>query len=112
MQLGNNLENIKVGDKVIIRGNTAFSTTIAEVTKVNKSTFVAGHYTFKKQSGSQYGGDTWSRVYASLATEEDIAKVTAEAERRRIVYTLRSFDFYKLSDEDLKKIYSIVKKGQ
>lgn len=106
----NSLENIKIGDKVIIKGlfysNSSY---VAEVTKVNKTTFVAGNFTFRKQNGSQYGGDTWNKMYASFATEEDIAKVTAEAERRKMVRFLRDTDFSKLSDEDLKKVYDIIR---
>lgn len=107
-----NLQDIKLGDKVIIRGSSSFGTIIGEVTKVNKTTFVANNYTFKKENGSQYGGDTWSRKYASLATEEEVVKITAENRRQRLATALGRFNFFSLPIEKLQAIAEIIKKDE
>lgn len=108
-------EDIKVGDEVII--DPPFSSKpryVAKVERVTKKQFVAGGYRFRKDSGSQVAGDTWSFAVVHHPTPELLAKVNTEnryALAHRRLITLRNqletvirdidrtYDKYQLTDE-------------
>lgn len=106
-----NFEDIKVGDKVII-SQRFHGDSVVSVSKVTKDHFVIdmGNYTmkFRKRSGTQVGGDTWTPWYAEVATEERIAEVTEKNMRWRMIRTCRDFNFEELPTDKLKEVYKII----
>jgi hypothetical protein len=90
--MNTSFENLKVGDTVAIFGRS--KTTLAKVIKITKQRFTtvirssndqATEHIFNKNSGR----DIWCTVYAFIPTEQEIAKITEETERRRLVMAAR-----------------------
>ena len=105
-------ENVKIGDKVVIRRRFSKSS-IATVKKVNKASFVVdcGNYdmTFMTLSGKEKGGDKWTSAYAYPATEEMIEKVRKENMKSNYLYAISICKFEDLPYETLEQIYNLIK---
>lgn len=74
------LEDIKVGDKVVIRPPSNFQPRmLAVVETVTRTQFVAGGYRFRKRDGGNITKDKWYRAHAYHPTPELLAEVEAES---------------------------------
>lgn len=82
---------------------------IAKIDKVTKTQIVVNNARFRRDSGWQCGGDRWNVREISVPTEKDIQDVKEENLRRTLIYAISSFDFKRLTTNELKQVYNIVK---
>lgn len=101
------LKDLVVGDNVIVRG--MHCRRIAKVDKVTKTQIVVNNARFRRDSGWQCGRDRWNVRRISVPTEKEISDVKEENLRKKLVYAISSFDFERLSTDELKQLYNIVK---
>ena len=104
------LEDLKAGDDVLVISR--YYRCIAKVDKVTKTQIIADNARFRRDSGWQYGGDSWNRKRISVPTEKEISDVKEENLRNTLVYAISSFDFKRLSTDELKQVYNIVKRKE
>ena len=101
------LKDLVAGDEVLV---TVMSYRhIAKVDKVTKTQIVIDNARFRRDSGCQCGGDSWNRKSISVPTEKEISDVKEENLRKILINTISSFDFERLSTNELKQVYNIVK---
>ena len=103
------LEDLKVGDKVIVGGYYTH-TRIRQVEKVTKKHIVVEGNKFSKEFGWIDGCSSYTSDHIRPATEEDIRCVEEETEKRNIVNYLTKIHFKELSYETLVAIRDIVEK--
>lgn len=107
-----NFSDVKVGDKIVIRQSFR-GRWVAEVTKVLKNWFIVRgpgcDIKFRKDGGSEVGGDTWHFWLAIKATDEEIKKVSDENKKAKFVQFLRGFKYENLDLETLETIAGLVK---
>lgn len=101
------LKDLVVGDDVLVISR--YYRRIAKVDKVTKTQIIVNNARFRRDSGWQYGGDSWDRKSISVPTEKEISDVKEENLRNTLVYAISSFDFKRLSTDELKQVYNIVK---
>ena len=101
------LKDLVVGDDVLVISR--YYRRIAKVDKVTKTQIIVNNARFSRDSGWQYGGDSWNRKSISVPTEKEISDVKEENLRNTLVYAISSFDFKRLSTDELKQVYNIVK---
>ena len=103
------LENLKVGDKVIVGGAYSYCR-IRQVEKVTKKHIVVEGNKFSKEFGWIDGCSSYTSDHIRPATEEDIRRVKEDEEKRGIIKWLENTIFEKLSYETLVAIRDIVEK--
>ena len=101
------LKDLVVGDDVLVTGRSYRR--IAKIDKVTKTQIIANNARFRRDSGWQCGSDNWDRKSISVPTEKEISDVKEENLRKTLVYAISSFDFKRLSTDELKQVYNIVK---
>lgn len=101
------LKDLVEGDEVLVTG--MFHRHIAKVDKVTKTQIIVNNARFRRDSGWQCGSDRWNIRRISVPTEKEISDVTEEDLRKTLVYAIRSFDFERLSTDELKQVYNILK---
>lgn len=101
------LKDLVVGDDVLVTG--MYYRRIAKVDKVTKTQIVVDNARYRRNSGLQCGYDIWNRRRVSVPTEKKISDVKEEIFRKKLIYAIRSFDFKRLSTDELKQVYKIVK---
>lgn len=101
------LKDLVAGDDVIVTGT--FHRRIAKVDKVTKTKIVIDNARFRRDSGWQCGGDRWNVRRISVPTEKEISDIKEENLRKILIHTISSFDFERLSTNELKQVYNIVK---
>lgn len=101
------LKDLVVGDEVLVISR--YYRRIAKVDKVTKTQIVVNNARFRRNSGYQCGGDSWNRKIISIPTEKEISDIKEENLRKTLVYAISSFDFKRLSTDELKQVYNIVK---
>ena len=101
------LKDLVAGDEVIVTGT--LHRRIAKVDKVTKTKIVIDNDRFRRDSGWQCGSDRWNVRRISVPTEKEISDVKEENLRKTLIYAISSFDFKRLSTDELKQLYNIVK---
>ena len=101
------LKDLVVGDEVLVTGMSYKR--IAKVDKVTKTQIVVDNARFRRNSGWQCGRDMWNKRRVSVPTEKEISDIKEENLRNTLVYAISSFDFKRLSTDELKQVYKIVK---
>ena len=101
------LKDLVAGDEVLVVGISCRR--IAKIDKVTKTQIVVNNARFRRDSGRQCGGDTWNRKSISVPTEKEISDIKEENFRKKLIYAISSFDFKRLSTDELKQVYNIVK---
>lgn len=101
------LKDLVEGDEVLVTG--MYYRRIAKVDKVTKTQIVVDNARFKRDSGWQCGSGIWNRRRVSVPTEKEISDIKEENFRKKLVYAISSFDFKRLSTNELKQVYNIVK---
>ena len=101
------LKDLVAGDEVLVTGT--FNRRIAKVDKVTKTQIIIDNARFRRDSGCQCGGDSWNRKSISVPTEKEISDIKEENLRKQLLYAISSFDFKRLSTDELKQVYNIVK---
>ena len=101
------LKDLVVGDDVLV---TVMSYRhIAKVDKVTKTQIIVNNARFRRDSGLQFGSDRWNVRRISVPTEKEILDIKEENLRKILFHTISSFDFERLSTNELKQVYNIVK---
>ena len=101
------LKDLVVGDDVLV---TVMSYRhIAKVDKVTKTQIIVNNTRFRRDSGLQFGSDRWNVRRISVPTEKEISDIKEENLRKILIHTISSFDFERLSTNELKQVYNIVK---
>lgn len=100
------LKDLVEGDEVLVTG--MFHRHIAKVDKVTKTQIVVDNARYRRNSGLQCGDDIWDRKSISVPTEKEISAVKEENFRKKLIYAISSFDFKRLSTDELKQVYNIV----
>lgn len=101
------LKDLVEGDEVIVTG--MYHRHIAMVDKVTKTQIIVNNARFRRDSGWQCGSDRWNIRRISVPTEKEISDVKEENFRKKLIYAISSFDFKRLSTDELKQVYNIVK---
>ena len=101
------LKDLVEGDEVLVTGMSYRR--IAKVDKVTKTQIVVDNVRYRRNSGWQCGCDRWNIKIISVPTEKEISDVKEENFRKKLIYAIRSFDFKRLSTDELKQVYKIVK---
>ena len=101
------LKDLVVGDYVLVKGMSCRC--IAKIDKVTKTQIVVNNTRFRRDSGWQCGSDSWYRKSISVPTEKEISDVKEENLRKALIYSISSFDFKRLSTDELKQVYNILK---
>lgn len=101
------LKDLVVGDDVLVTGR--FCRRIAKIDKVTKTQIVVNNARFRRGSGWQCGSDRWNVTRISVPTEKEISDIEEENLRKILIHTISSFDFERLSTNELKQVYNIVK---
>lgn len=104
----NNLENAKVGDRLIV--TTQWTKQLLTVEKVHKNFVISGNYKFRKRTGTIVTSDCWNTATAKIATKEDIDAFKKEVMRNKMVKQCRNIIFENLSDSQLEQILEIASK--
>ena len=101
------LKDLVAGDEVLVTGT--LHRRIAKVDKVTKTQIVIDNDRFRRDSGWQCGSDRWNVRRISVPTEKEISDVKEENIRKILINTISSFNFERLSTDELKQVYNIVK---
>lgn len=101
------LKDLVVGDDVLV--TSMCHRRIAKIDKVTKTQIVVDNVRFRRDSGWQCGGDRWNVRKISVLTEKEISDIEEENFRKKLIYAIGSFDFKRLSTDELKQVYNIVK---
>ena len=101
------LKDLVAGDDVIVTGT--FHRRIAKVDKVTKTQIILDNARFRRDSGWQCGSDRWNVRRISVPTEKEISDIKEENLRKILIHTISSFNFERLSTNELKQVYNIVK---
>ena len=101
------LKDLIAGDDVLVVGMSCRR--IAKIDKVTKTQIVVNNARFRRDSGWQCGSDSWSKKSISVPTEKEISDIKEENLRKILIHTISSFDFNRLSTNELKQVYNIVK---
>lgn len=101
------LKDLVEGDEVLVTG--MYYRRIANVDKVTKTQIVVDNARYRRNSGLQCGDDIWDRKSISVPTEKEISDIKEENFRKKLIYVISSFDFKRLSTDELKQVYNIVK---
>ena len=101
------LKDLVEGDEVLVTG--MYYRRIAKVDKVTKTQIIVNNARFRRDSGWQCGSDGWNVRRISVPTEKEISDVKEEDFRKKLIYAISSFDFKRLSTDELKQVYNIVK---
>ena len=101
------LKDLVAGDDVLI--TSMYYRRIAKVDKVTKTQIIVNNARFRRGSGWQFGSDRWNVRRISVPTEKEISDVKEENLRKKLIHTISSFDFERLSTNELKQVYNIVK---
>ena len=101
------LKDLVAGDDVIVIGT--FRRRIAKVDKVTKTQIIIDNARFRRDSGWQCGSDRWNIRRISVPTEKEISDIKEENLRKILINTISSFNFERLSTDELKQVYNIVK---
>lgn len=101
------LKDLVVGDDVLV--TSMCHRRIAKIDKVTKTQIVVDNVRFRRDSGWQCGGDSWNVKSISVPTEKEISDIKEENLRETLIYAISTFDFKRLSTDELKQVYNILK---
>lgn len=101
------LKDLVVGDDVLVQGMN--HRRIAKIDKVTKTQIVVDNARYRRNSGWQCCSDRWNIRIISVPTEKEISDIKEENLRKALIYSISSFDFKRLSTDELKQVYKIVK---
>lgn len=101
------LKDLIAGDEVLVTGIS--HRRIVKVDKVTKTQIVIDNARFRRDSGWQCSSDRWNVRRISVPTEKEISEIKEETLRENLIYAISSFDFKRLSTDELKQVYNIVK---
>lgn len=102
------LENLKVGDLVIVVGS--FASKLSKVMRVTKAQILVDNCHFRKKDGRLIGGGDWHYGRIKPATDEDIKRINERERKEELIAFIRRNAWGNLSLESLQVICDVVKK--
>lgn len=99
------LENVKVGDKLIVR--TPYDEYIETVERVTATLVITKRNRFIKKSCKAQGSDTWRYIYASPATPEAAERISKAVRRKKLIRACESIKFSGLLEKQMEMILEI-----
>lgn len=106
----NKLENIEVGDLMIVRGSFTCGECLREVERVTKSQIVVDKRRYWKKDGRLVGGGDWCYGFIKPALEKDIERLNKVKQKNELLAYIRRVAWCSLSLESLQTICDVVKK--
>lgn len=106
----NELENVKVGDFVVLRGSYAHDDCLRKVERVTKFQIVVGNRRFWKKNGRLVGAGILCHAYIRPATKNDIERINKVNLKKKLTAFIRQVAWSNLPLESLQAICDIVKK--
>lgn len=106
----NKLENIEVGDLMIVRGSFTCGECLREVERVTKSQIVVDKRRYWKKDGRLVGGGDWYYGFIKPALEKDIERLNKVKQKNELLAYIRKVAWGNLSLESLQTICDVVKK--
>lgn len=103
-----NLEDIKVGDKVILISR--YSKKVCKVDRLTKTQIVVDGDKFRKLYGFSVGYRGWYSSVIRKASPEEIAKIEEINKRDMLIKKIKGYPLDKLSTEELEKVYELINK--
>ena len=101
------LKDLQVGDTILV--SCAWNRRLSKVQRVTKTQIVVDNIRFNRQSGWQLGQCRWNRFKLYVPTEKEIAEIKEEEIHKKLIYSIRSTDFKKLSTDKLKQVCNIIR---
>lgn len=101
----NSLENVKVGDTLLM--TSRWNQSLLTVEKVQKNFVIANSYKFRKSDGSLVSSDRWTLAFAKKATKEDLESFRKAVKRSKMIRQCREIKFESISDSQLEQILEI-----
>lgn len=102
-----NFDDLKVGDKVIVRRDRG-SRTICKVAKVTPKQIKTDGDAFWKHNGHKLGNSTaWYGAYLEHWNEERAESIRATQRRNERLRQLNETSFYELTSDQLERIIAI-----
>lgn len=103
-----NLENVKVGDKLIV--SSRYDKYIATVERLTATLVITKHIRFSKKDGKMPGCDSWNFTTAEPATPEMIEQIRKKEKRIKLIQSCEKIEFRSLTDSKLEAILKIANK--
>lgn len=105
------LEELKVGDEVVVAGDRYHLDYVDKVTKLTAKQIALENssYRYRRDTGSQIGGDNWNSRRLEEATPERKKEAQREYRRLRMIQTLTRTVWKELSDETLERVLEVIK---
>ena len=105
------IDDLTVGDSVIVAGSRYHPDYIAQVERFTKTQIVVknARSKFRRSDGREIGGDVWSNQVIEIATPERIEKIKMAKRRSRLINFVMDIDWNDVSAEKLEKIVKTVK---
>jgi hypothetical protein len=101
------LDDVKVGDLVILNYGYGNERMVCTVESVQKLHIVVKGVKYRKHSGTRAGEHNYGSSRISVGTPELIAKVTEETKRKRLLAQLEQFRYKDLSTAHLEEILEL-----
>ena len=102
------LENLKVGDLVIVVGN--FASKLSKVMRVTKAQILVDNRHYWKKDGRLVGRSGFCYGRIKPATDEDIESINKREQKEELIAFIRRNVWSNLSLESLQTICDVVKK--
>ena len=104
----NELENLKVGDVVIVSG--VFADKLSKVMRVTKAQILVDNRHYWKKDGRIVGRSGFCCGRIKPATDEDIERINKREQKEELIAFIRKVAWCNLSLESLQAICDVVKK--
>ena len=100
-------DELEVGSKVILRGDTLENSIISKVSRLTKTQIVIGAGTtkYRRDSGYPVGEYSWYSKSLCEYSESLAEEIRCAHKKRRLVEWLNEFEWKDKSTEDLERIY-------
>lgn len=104
------LENVKVGDKLVVHTHHAGYANTKEIATVDRLTatlVIAAGSRFNKKSGIKQGSDSWHSTWATPATPEEVERISNAVRRNNLIRACENIKFSGLLDKQMEMILEI-----
>ncbi len=107
----NSLENVKVGDLLLI--NDRWGENVAVVERLTTTLIVTGDgYRINRKNGCVHGDSQWNHMSVRIASQEDADRVRHRRYRVEMINKCGNICFSNLSDSQLEQILEIANQKQ
>lgn len=108
----NELENLKVGNLVVVSGSFTSGDELQKIERVTKSQIVVNGRHFWKKDGRLVGRVEWRYGIIKPVTEKDIERINKAKQKDELLSFIKKVAWCNLSLESLQTICDVVKKDR